>query len=102
VCEGVKRRFFCLSSGKEAFLPSSTYQRLALLAKMQMYLFVKDVCINEDDYSDNRLIITIKAMGMTAKTDVATWRRIFRPSKLGAILGSMDFRFNSLILLTEP
>jgi hypothetical protein len=34
---------------------------------MQMYLFVKDVSINEDYYSDNRLITTITAMGMTAK-----------------------------------
>jgi hypothetical protein len=52
---------------QKAFLPSSTYQRMALLAKMQMYLFVKDVSINEDYYSDNRLITTITAMGMTAK-----------------------------------
>jgi hypothetical protein len=42
---------------------------MAFLAKMQMYLFVKDMSINEDDYSDNRLIITITAMGMTAKNE---------------------------------
>jgi uncharacterized membrane protein YqjE len=77
VCERVKRRFFCLSSGKQAFLPSSTYQRLALMAKMQMYLFVIAVCINEDYYRNNRLITTITAMAMTAKSSFATWRVSF-------------------------
>jgi hypothetical protein len=96
VCERVKRRFFCLSSGKQAFLPSSTYQRLALMAKMQMYLFVKDVCINEDYYRNNHLITTITAMGMTAKTSFATWRGIFRPSKGGAILGYTGYRLSGL------